>query len=56
MTTYLGELEDDDLILFSVEHLKDHKGPHKLVEGLEPVSSSLLSRQNSFTIFGKCRS
>ncbi|KLO06972.1 hypothetical protein SCHPADRAFT_909891 [Schizopora paradoxa] len=37
MTKYLGELEDDDLIMFSVEHLKDHKGPHKLVEGLEPV-------------------
>ncbi|PAV16984.1 hypothetical protein PNOK_0704800 [Pyrrhoderma noxium] len=34
---YLGELEDDDLILFSMEHLKDHKGPQKLVEGLEPV-------------------
>ena len=37
MTKYLGELEDDDLVLFSVEHLKDHKGPQKLVEGLEPV-------------------
>ena len=37
MTNYLGELEDDDLFLFSVEHLKDHKGPQKLVEGLEPV-------------------
>ena len=37
MTNYLGELEDDDLVLFSVEHLKDHKGPQKLVEGLEPV-------------------
>ena len=34
---YLGELEDDDLILFSMEHLKDHKGPQKLVECLEPV-------------------
>ncbi|KAF8993497.1 hypothetical protein BDQ17DRAFT_1252830 [Cyathus striatus] len=37
MEKYLGELEDDDLILFVLEHLKDHKGPHKLVEGLEPV-------------------
>ena len=37
MTKYLGELEDDDLIMFVLEHLKDHKGPHKLVEGLEPV-------------------
>ena len=38
MTKYLGELDDDDLVMFVVEHLKDHKGPHKLVEGLEPVS------------------
>ena len=38
MTKYLGELEDDDLVMFSVEHLKDHKGPLKLVEGLEPVN------------------
>ncbi|KAI0694755.1 hypothetical protein C8Q76DRAFT_634301 [Earliella scabrosa] len=37
MTKYLGELEDDDLIMFVLEHLKDHKGPAKLVEGLEPV-------------------
>ena len=37
MTKYLGELEDDDLVMFVLEHLKDHKGPHKLVEGLEPV-------------------
>ncbi|KAM5540820.1 hypothetical protein V8D89_005464 [Ganoderma adspersum] len=37
MTKYLGELEDDDLVMFVLEHIKDHKGPHKLVEGLEPV-------------------
>ncbi|KAL5501860.1 hypothetical protein ACEPAH_9121 [Sanghuangporus vaninii] len=37
MMKYLGELEDDDLVMFTVEHLKDHKGPQKLVEGLEPV-------------------
>ena len=37
MMKYLGELEDDDLVMFVLEHLKDHKGPHKLVEGLEPV-------------------
>ena len=37
MTEYLGELEDDDLIMFVVEHLKDHKSAAKLVEGLEPV-------------------
>lgn len=37
MMKYLGELEDDDLIMFVLEHLKDHKSPQKLVEGLEPV-------------------
>lgn len=44
MTKYLGELDDDDLVMFVVEHLKDHKGPQKLVEGLEPVclASNLL--------------
>lgn len=38
MVKHIGELEDDDLIMFVVEHLKDHKGPQKLIEGLEPVS------------------
>ena len=37
MVNYLGELEDDDLVMFVLEHLKDHKSPQKLVEGLEPV-------------------
>lgn len=37
MVKFLGELEDDDLIMFCLEHLKDHKGPKQLVEGLEPV-------------------
>ncbi|TFK48798.1 hypothetical protein OE88DRAFT_1634215 [Heliocybe sulcata] len=37
MVKYLGELEDDDLVMFCLEHLKDHKGPKGLVEGLEPV-------------------
>lgn len=37
MTKYLGEMDEEDLILFVLEHLKDHKSPHKLVEGLEPV-------------------
>jgi len=41
MKDYLGEMEDDDLIMFVVEHLKDHKGPAKLIEGLEPVRSTL---------------
>jgi hypothetical protein len=40
MVKYLGELEDDDLVMFVLEHLKDHKGPAKLIEGLEPVSRS----------------
>lgn len=44
MTKYLGELEDDDLIMFVLEHLKDHKGPQKLVEGLEPVRVQLYPR------------
>lgn len=38
MTKYLGELEDEDLVMFVLEHMKDHKGPLKLIEGVEPVS------------------
>ena len=37
MVKYLGELEDDDLVMFVLEHLKDHKTPAKLIEGLELV-------------------
>ena len=37
MVKYLGELDDDDVVMFVIEHLKDHKSPTKLVEGLEPV-------------------
>ncbi|TFK27683.1 hypothetical protein FA15DRAFT_585998 [Coprinopsis marcescibilis] len=37
MSKYLGDMEEEDLILFVLEHLKDHKSPPKLVEGLEPV-------------------
>lgn len=37
MVKYLGEMEEEDLIMFVVEHLKDHKSPVKLIEGLEPV-------------------
>ncbi|KAH6912594.1 hypothetical protein BKA70DRAFT_1530586 [Coprinopsis sp. MPI-PUGE-AT-0042] len=37
MTKYLGDMEEEDLMLFVLEHLKDHKPPQKLVEGLEPV-------------------
>ena len=41
MIKYLGEMEEEDLIMFVLEHLKDHKSPHKLIEGLEPVRLSL---------------
>ncbi|KZT51546.1 hypothetical protein CALCODRAFT_442919 [Calocera cornea HHB12733] len=37
ITGYLGELDDDELVMFAVEHVKDHKGPAELVDGLEPV-------------------
>jgi len=37
MVKFLGEMEEEDLIMFVVEHLKDHKSPQKLIEGLEPV-------------------
>ena len=43
MIKYLGELEDDDLVMFVLEHLKDHKTPQKLIEGLEPVRSIRIS-------------
>jgi hypothetical protein len=35
---YLGELEDDDVFMFVIEHLrvKDHNSPDKL-EGPEPL-------------------
>lgn len=45
MTKYLGDMEEEDLILFVLEHLKDHKAPHKLVEGLEPVRLFSVSQQ-----------
>ncbi|GJJ12950.1 hypothetical protein Clacol_007197 [Clathrus columnatus] len=37
MTRYLGELEDDDLVMFVMEHLKDRKSAHKLVDELAQV-------------------
>jgi RNA-binding protein 25 len=43
MVKYLGELEDDDLVMFVLEHLKDHKPPLKLVEGLEPVRQPFIA-------------
>lgn len=53
MVKYLGELEDDDLVMFVLEHLKDHKPPQKLVEGLEPVRFcfSLFSMRVDLTSF-----
>ena len=44
MIKFLGELEDDDLVMFVLEHLKDHKSPQKLIEGLEPVRVQLSPR------------
>lgn len=35
---YLGELEDEDLLNFVLEHVREQKGPDELVEGLEIVS------------------
>lgn len=44
MTQYLGDAEEaEELIMFVVEHLKDHKGPAKLTEGLEPVRLFIVS-------------
>lgn len=54
MVKYLGELEDDDLIMFVVEHLKDHKAPHKLVEGLEPVCPSTCFFLCAFPLTAPC--
>lgn len=47
MVKYLGEMEEEDLIMFVLEHLKDHKSPQKLVEGLEPVSLAVLFYRNA---------
>lgn len=44
MVKYLGELEDEDVVMFVIEHLKDHKSPAKLVEGLEPVRNARISQ------------
>lgn len=43
MIKYLGEMDEEDLIMFVLEHLKDHKSPQKLIEGLEPVRLSSIS-------------
>jgi len=36
MEKYLGDV-DEELLMFVIEHLKDQKGPAKLLEGLFPV-------------------
>ena len=46
MVKYLGELEDDDVVMYVIEHLKDHKSPAKLVEGLEPVRTLRTAQPN----------
>lgn len=52
MVKYLGEMEEEDLIMFVVEHLKDHKSPQKLIEGLEPVRIYLdLHYISTFSLF-----
>ncbi|CAE6416572.1 unnamed protein product [Rhizoctonia solani] len=34
---YLGELDDDDMVVFIADHVRGRKGPVELVEALEPV-------------------
>ncbi len=38
MTYFLGDLEDDDLVNFVIQLLKDKSAPEAVVEGVEPVS------------------
>jgi hypothetical protein len=42
ITEYLGD-EDEDLIMFVVEHLKDKKGPQKLFDEIESVRHHIIS-------------
>ncbi|EJD51004.1 hypothetical protein AURDEDRAFT_121442 [Auricularia subglabra TFB-10046 SS5] len=46
MEKYIGEV-DEELLMFVIEHLKDKKGPQKLLEGLEPV---LMEEAEEFVI------
>ncbi|CAE6447753.1 unnamed protein product [Rhizoctonia solani] len=34
---YLGELDDDDMVVFIADHVRGRKGPAELIEALEPV-------------------
>lgn len=38
MAEYLGELDDDELVNFVVQHIRERANPDLIVEGLEPVS------------------
>jgi len=40
LTEYLGEMDDDDLLKFVLDHIRERKSASELVEGLEPVSTS----------------
>ena len=40
MTHFLGDLEDDDLVNFVIQLLKDKSAPEAVVEGVEPVSET----------------
>lgn len=55
MVKYLGELDDDDVVMFVIEHLKDHKSPAKLVEGLEPVRTIRYNPLSLFKLTWACR-
>jgi RNA-binding protein 25 len=53
---YLGEI-DDDLVMFVLEHIKDRKGPGKLVDELQSVSVQLIIHGDItyITWIGPCR-
>jgi hypothetical protein len=58
MVKYLGELEDNDVVIFVIEHLrvKYHNSPTKLlVEGPEPIHTIQniidLRRNHGFRMF-----
>lgn len=38
LVEYLGELDDDDMVVFIADHVRARKPPQELVESLEPVS------------------
>lgn len=44
MVDALGELDDDELVNFVLQHVRDKSRPEVIVEGLEPVSCTLAPR------------